>query len=70
MTDRGMPPGAPRLSVEHVAKTYVTHSVWPLARRNEVLVDASLKLPAGEIVALVGADGSGKSTLMMIIAYS
>lgn len=55
------------LDVAHVAKTYTT-GLWPLARKNPVLVDASLQVRAGEIVALVGANGSGKSTLMMIIA--
>lgn len=54
--------------VEHVAKTYVTHSIWPLTRRNQVLTDASLEVPMGEIAAIVGANGSGKSTLMKIIA--
>jgi ABC-type multidrug transport system ATPase subunit len=57
-----------RLSVQHVAKAYVTYGLWPLVRRNQVLVDASLEVPAKEVVALVGANGSGKSTLMMIIA--
>lgn len=57
-----------RLQVEGVAKTYVTHSIWPVTRRNRVLDDATLAVPPGEIVALVGANGSGKSTLMKIIA--
>lgn len=54
--------------VDHVAKTYVTHGIWPITRRNQVLVDASLDVPRGEIAAIVGANGSGKSTLMKIIA--
>jgi ABC-type multidrug transport system ATPase subunit len=57
-----------RVRVEHVAKTYVTYGLWPPLRRTPVLNDASLEVPAGEIVAIVGGNGSGKSTLMNIVA--
>ncbi len=62
------PEATMRLSVQHLAKAYVTHRPWPLAKRNKVLEDASLEVMPREIVALVGANGSGKSTLMMIVA--
>ncbi len=66
---RGRPrPGPLRVRVEHVAKTYVTYGLWPFVRRTPVLSDASLEVPAGEIVAIVGGNGSGKSTLMNIVA--
>ncbi len=48
----------PRVSVEHVAKAYVTRGLWPLVRRNRVLTDASLEIAAGEIAVIVGADAS------------
>ncbi|MGW5354091.1 ABC transporter ATP-binding protein [Streptomyces sp. NPDC004031] len=37
-------------------------------RRVEALRDCSFRLPAGGVVALVGANGAGKSTLMGIVA--
>lgn len=58
----------PLVRADHLAKTYVTHGLWPLARQNVVLTDASLEVPAGSVTAIVGANGSGKSTLMKILA--
>lgn len=58
----------PLVRADHLAKTYVTHGLWPFARRNVVLTDASLDVPAGSVTAIVGANGSGKSTLMKILA--
>ncbi len=64
----GRPAGPLRVRVEHVAKAYVTYGLWPFVRRTPVLSDASLEVPASEIVAIVGGNGSGKSTLMNIVA--
>ncbi|WP_031515641.1 ABC transporter ATP-binding protein [Streptomyces sp. NRRL F-5123] len=37
-------------------------------RRAEALRDCSFRLPAGGVIALVGANGAGKSTLMSIVS--
>jgi branched-chain amino acid transport system ATP-binding protein len=51
-------PGAPRLEVEGVDAGY-----GPL----QVLHDVSLRVGAGEIVSLVGANGAGKTTVIKTI---
>lgn len=47
------------LEVDNVAQSY---------GQREVLHDVSLKIRAGEVLALIGANGAGKSSLMNIIA--
>jgi ABC-type multidrug transport system, ATPase component len=37
-------------------------------RRNQVLDQLNIELPAGRIAGLLGANGTGKSTLMQILA--
>jgi ABC-2 type transport system ATP-binding protein len=54
------------LRVEGVRKTFKTGPPWH-RRRLEVLRGASLEVAAGELVGLVGENGSGKSVLMQII---
>lgn len=41
--------------------------IWPLRRTVEVLRGASLEVRRGEMVGLVGENGSGKSTFMQIV---
>ncbi|MDN3027117.1 ATP-binding cassette domain-containing protein [Streptomyces sp. S.PB5] len=41
--------------------------MWPWRRRAEVLRGADVPLAPGEVVRLVGENGSGESTLMKIL---
>jgi lipoprotein-releasing system ATP-binding protein len=51
----------PSLELRHVARSYAEGK-----GKLDVFLDASLKVHAGEIVALVGQSGSGKSSLLHI----
>jgi lipoprotein-releasing system ATP-binding protein len=51
----------PALELRHVARSYSEGD-----SRLDVFLDASIKVHAGEIVALVGQSGSGKSSLLHI----
>jgi ABC-type multidrug transport system ATPase subunit len=63
------PPGVtapPVLSVTDITKAFRSGPPWH-RRRVEVLRGASLEVQPGELVGLVGENGSGKSVLMQVI---
>lgn len=59
----------PVLSARGVTKTY-RMGTWPRRRSLPVLRGVDLDLYPGEIVGLVGENGSGKSTIMQILVGS
>ncbi len=54
------------LAVQGVTKSF-RRGVWPAAKHVDVLKGVDLHVDAGEMVGLVGENGSGKSTFMKII---
>lgn len=57
----------PLLSVRGLDKSYRTSGGGLVARRRQVLRDVSFDLAPGEIVALVGESGCGKSTIARVL---
>ena len=64
--ERPAPPTPPVLRAAGITKAFRT-GWWPRRRTREVLTGADLELHPGEIVGLVGENGSGKSTMMKIL---
>lgn len=57
---------APVLTAEGIEKSF-RRGIWPFSRRHQVLRGVDLTLGPGEVVGLVGENGSGKSTIMKIL---
>jgi putative ABC transport system ATP-binding protein len=60
--DRDVPPAHPVIQVHHVTKVFALGDI-----RVRALHDVSLRIHAGDMVAIMGSSGSGKSTLMNIL---
>lgn len=60
------PTASPVLSVSDILKAFRSGPPWH-RRRVEVLRGASLEVRPGELVGLVGENGSGKGVLMQVI---
>ena len=54
------------LMAEGIEKSF-RRGVWPFSHRHQVLRGVDLTLRPGEVVGLVGENGSGKSTIMKIL---
>ena len=54
------------LTAEGIEKSF-RRGIWPLSHHQQVLRGADLTLYPGEVVGLVGENGSGKSTMMKIL---
>ena len=54
------------LTAEGIEKSF-RRGMWPVSRRQQVLRGVDLALRPGEVVGLVGENGSGKSTIMKIL---
>jgi ABC-type multidrug transport system ATPase subunit len=54
------------LTAEGIEKSF-RRGMWPFSHRHQVLRGVDLTLLPGEVVGLVGENGSGKSTIMKIL---
>src|SRR3989344_5957986 len=55
------------LKIENVSKSYEQNSTGQIEKL-EILKNLNLTVPTGELVAIVGASGSGKSTFLSLVA--
>ena len=53
---------------ERIAKAFAVQNIGLVIDRRAILSDVTLDFPDGEVVALVGHNGSGKSSLLKILA--
>lgn len=56
------------LKIERVSKSYQQNISDSKGERLQILKDLNLNVPTGELVAIVGASGSGKSTFLSLVA--
>ena len=54
------------LTAQGIEKSF-RRGIWPISHRQQVLRGVDLVLQPGEVVGLVGENGSGKSTIMKIL---
>lgn len=61
-------PGDKSLPLSKIeGEVYLNHITFAYNQRQPVIKDLSLQIPAGQTIAIVGATGSGKSTLVKLL---
>lgn len=66
LATKAVPEAGVVLAAEGIEKSF-RRGMWPFSRRQQVLRGVDLALEPGEVVGLVGENGSGKSTVMKIL---